>query len=455
MSRVPVASLVIAVIISLVGLWTSAPTFGLGGLFGPFMSTDQFQKYKAESITYGLDLQGGMDLVYRVDSSKEDEIRTAAEIIRNRIDLYGVSNALVQVQTGSQIRVQIPGVDEKKQQKIKEIIDLTDLLTLHHVVTETENALSLVPEKSQIILDKSLPRDQHGNEKGEKTWFLLKKEPEFSGDAIKTAFIGFDGLSGKPTIRLEVQDQHIDRFAKLSERMIGERLAIVLGRKVFIAPVMKSKIPNGHAEITGDFDIEEARRITSILKAGALPARLTKLAEATVGPTLGRESIARGMNAARWGFLLVMVYMVFYYKLAGFYSVIALLLNLVLLVAALKFFDAALTLPGIAGVILTIGMAVDANVIIFERIREERAAGKSIRGSIASGFDKAFSAIVDSNVTTLITALVLYLFGSGPVKGFAVTLGLGIMCSLYTALSVVRALLDTTYADGKAGSISI
>jgi len=454
-SRMPVGKLVVVVFVALVGLWASAPTFKMPWLFDWLMDRDQARAYARSEITYGLDLQGGMDLVYRVQTEDEDEVRTAAEIIRNRIDLYGVSNATVQPQAGNQVRVQVPGVDKDKQQKIKEIIDLTHLLTLHSVATETQNVMSLAGGPDQIILEQSLPRDKNGKPIGEPSWFLLDEEPLMSGEAIRKAFIGFDGMSGKPTIRFEIRSEYIDEFTRLSEEHIGRRIAVVLGKKVFIAPVMKGRIPGGKAEITGDFDIEEARRITSILKAGALPAELEKLSESTVGPTLGQESIQRGMSAARWGIFIVLVYMVVYYKLAGFFAVLALLLNLILLTAGLRFFDAALTLPGIAGVILTIGMAVDANVIIFERIREERNQGKSIRGAIAGGFDKALSAVLDSNITTLITAVVLYLLGSGPVKGFAVTLALGILCSLFTALFCVRTFLDATYAGKKLGTISI
>ena len=303
-----------------------------------------------------------------------------------------------------------------------------------------------------MVLPESLPKEKQG--KQDPSWFLLKKTPEVRGDALQNASISF-GQFGAPTISLTFNGEGTKLFKEVSSRMIGRRLAIVLAQKVYMAPVMQSAIPDGRAVIEGSFDIEEARRVMSIMKAGALPAEMKKLAEATVGPTLGEESIRRGLQASKLGFGLVLVYMVFYYKLAGFFAVLALLLNLLLLLTGLKFFGAALTLPGIAGVILTIGMAVDANVIIFERIKEERQLGKSLRGSIAGGFDKALSAVLDSNLTTIITALVLYLMGSGPVKGFAVTLSLGILSSLFTALFVVRTLLDATYIQKKSGELSI
>lgn len=453
MSRFPVGKLLFIGIVFLIAMYASAPSLRMAPMFQPFMSTEQYQNYRADMIGLGLDLRGGMDLIYEVQTEKEDEVRTAVEIIRNRIDLYGVANANVQIQAGNQIRAQIPVTEEEQQRKIKEAIDLTDLLKMHVVYTETQNVLALAPDDDQIVLQQSLPKEKQGVESP--SWYLLKKQPEITGDALRNAYIGFDGLTGNPKIQLTFNAAGTEQFREISKRMIGKRLAVVLGNKVYIAPVMKSEIPNGQAEITGSFDIEEARRVTSIMKAGALPAELTKLAENTVGPTLGKESIDQGTTAAAAGFVVVLLYMIAYYKLAGVFAVVALLMNLLLLIAGLKFFDAALTLPGIAGVILTIGMAVDANVIIFERIREERLLGKSIRGAIAGGFDKALSAVLDSNITTIITAVVLYLFGSGPVKGFAVTLILGIVSSLFTALFCVRTFLEATYFGKKSGTISI
>ena len=454
MSRMPVGKLLVILAVLLVSLYSAAPTFKLAPVFGVFMGPDQFARYKQDSINLGLDLKGGMDLIFRVETDKPDEVRTAVEIIRNRIDLFGVANANVQIQQGNQVRAQIPVTDEEDQRKIKEAIELTDLLKLHHVRGVSQNMFSLPAGPDTILVQQSIPKK--AREQGETpTWYLLKKEPELTGDALKDVFIGFDSLTGSPRIQMVFTAKGGKLFKDVTSRFVGERLAVVLGKKVYIAPVIEEEIPSGRAEIKGSFDIDEARTVTSIMKAGALPAELTKLGEATVGPTLGQESIEQGFNAAKWGFVVVLIYMIAYYKLAGCFAVVALLMNLLLLIAGLKFFDAALTLPGIAGVILTIGMAVDANVIIFERIKEERKLGKSLRGSIAGGFDKALSAVLDSNITTIITAVVLYLFGSGPVKGFAVTLILGIASSLFTALFVVRTLLEAKYFGKKSGTISI
>lgn len=455
MSRMPVGRLLIVFVSFVFCLWASAPTLGWSGLFKYFMSREGFARYEKQKITFGLDLEGGMDVVYQVDSKKDEEIRSAVEILRNRIDLFGVTNATVQIQAENQIRVQIPGADPVKQQKIKQVIDTTDLLTLHKVIQETDNVLALAPEDDQTVMQESVARDKTGKAVKEPSWFLLVKEPEVKGDALQNAFIGFDPLTGSPKINLEFNGPGTKLFAEVSKRMVGERLAIVLAGKVYMAPVMKSEIPDGRAEITGSFDIEEARTVTSILKAGALPAGLKKLSENTVGPTLGADSVARGAAASKWAAGLVLVYLAWYYKLAGLYACFGQFMNFLILLAGLIFFDAALTLPGIAGIALGIGMSMDANVIVFERIKEEFQAGKSIRLSIENGFDKAYSAVFDGNLTTLLTSLVLFIFGSGPVKGFAVTLSIGLLASMYSALFVVRALLDATYAGKKSGSISI
>lgn len=459
MSRMPVGKLCTIAVVLLFSLYVSAPSLKMPGLFGVFMGPEQFGKYKADTIGLGLDLKGGMDLIYRVETKKEGrererEVGLAVEIIRNRVDLFGVTNAVVQVQGDNHIRAQIPVTNEKMQKKIKSAIDLTDLLKLHHVQGVSSNVMAMVKGPDQILMQESISEAKKlaGDQPN---WFLLKKEPELKGDSLSRVEIGFDGLTGSPRINMQFTNKGAKVFGEVTKKFVGERLAVVLGNKVYIAPVIEEEIPSGRAEIKGSFDIEEARTITKIMSAGALPAELTKLGEATVGPTLGEQSIKQGFSAAAWGFVIVLVYMVLYYKLAGFFAVVALLMNLLLLIAGLKGFDAALTLPGIAGVILTIGMAVDANVIIFERIKEERRLGKSLRGSIAGGFDKALSAVLDSNLTTIITAVVLYLFGSGPVKGFAVTLILGIASSLFTALFVVRTFLEAKYFGKSAGTLSI
>jgi preprotein translocase subunit SecD len=234
----------------------------------------------------------------------------------------------------------------------------------------------------------------------------------------------------------------VEKFAKVTSEHVGERLAIILDKKVISAPRINEPINSPTAEITGRFTIEEAEDLAIKLRSGALPASMIFLEERTVGPSLGRDSIKKGVKAALWGMAIVMLFMLFYYKLSGLNADIALILNMIYLLGGLAYFHATLTLPGIAGFILTIGMAVDANVIIFERIKEELRNGKTPRAAVDTGFSKGLSAVLDGNITTLIAAVFLFQYGTGPVKGFAVTLSLGIIASLFTAIFVSKLIFD-------------
>ena len=249
--------------------------------------------------------------------------------------------------------------------------------------------------------------------------------------------------------------QGASQFARVTERNVGRQLAIVLDTQIFSAPVIQSRIGAGSATITGGFTAEEANDLAIILRAGALPASMKIVEERSVGPSLGKDSIDKGFRAGLWGFLAVIVFMIFYYRGSGLIATVALVFNLVIVMAVMASRHATLTLPGIAGLILTIGMAVDANVLIYERIREEMRAGSKVRRAIQAGYERAFSTIMDANVTTLITALVLYIFGTGPIKGFAVTLSLGIMASMYTALLVTRIIFDLFTSGRQVDKLSI
>jgi len=457
MARVAPWKLVLILIIALVCTIAAAPSLRFAGAFKWLMHS-VVRDYEDRKLTLGLDLQGGLDMVFRIESKDADhltaDLEKAKEILRNRIDLFGVSNANIVKQGADEIRVQIPGVDEKDQRRIKEIIKTTDLLTfkLLRQNGESLNVFALMGRKTEEdeVLQ-AVPEKDKPNE--ELPWYLVKKEAEIGGDALRSARIGFDSLQGKPKILLEFNEEGTEKFAAITEANVGRRLAIVLGGKVYMAPVIRHPIKHGEAEITGDFDVEEARKVTNILKAGALPAPLKKLAENTVGPTLGAKSIHYGVQASLVGLLLVVVFMVVWYRVAGLMADVALVMDMVMVVSLLLFFGATLTLPGIAGLILTIGMAVDANVIIFERVKEELRLGKTVRASIDAGFDKAWVTILDSNLTTLLTAIVLYIFGTGPVRGFAVTLSIGIVVSMFTALFVVKVLMDLFF--GRAKTVSI
>jgi len=244
-------------------------------------------------------------------------------------------------------------------------------------------------------------------------------------------------------------------FQQVTRENIKKRLAIVLDGNVYSAPVIQDEIAGGRAQITGRFTSEEARDLAIILRAGALPAPVVILENRTVGPSLGQDSIEKGITSIIYGGLLVLVFIVLYYKLSGIIAVVALFLNIVLLAGALAYFGAALTLPGIAGIILTVGMAIDANVLVFERIREELRNGKTVRAAIDAGFSKAFHTIVDANITTFIAAVVLFQFGTGPIKGFAITLCIGIAASMFTAVFVSRAIFDGTMSHRKLDKLSI
>jgi len=310
------------------------------------------------------------------------------------------------------------------------------------------------PEVQQIIPDDSEFLWHSRPERiGDKDWsrlYFVKKTPEITGDYIEDANVNVAGeaggssmtRAGEAEVLLELNSRGAKDFARITGANVGKFLAIVLDNKVASAPQIRERIPNGRSSITGMRDIDEAKDLVVVLRAGALPARLESIEERTVGPSLGHDSIQKGQYSALIGLLIVVVFMIFYYKLSGIVADFALVLNIVFVMAILAAAHATLTLPGVAGIILTIGMAVDANVLIFERIREEIRSGKTIRAAIDAGYGRAFTTILDANVTTFLTALVLYQFGTGPIQGFAVTLSIGIIASMFTAIVVTRFIFD-------------
>ncbi len=289
------------------------------------------------------------------------------------------------------------------------------------------------------------------------TLYYLKGRAEMKGDVIKDAWPELDqgGLSGGYTVSLELNHRGARRFSRVTGANVGRNLAIVLDSTVYSSPNIKQKIPLGRAEITGNFSMEEARNLSIVLRAGALPAELSVIEERTIGPSLGQDSVMKGMYAAIGGMVLVVVFMAIYYGLSGIVADFALLLNLVFVLAIMAGINATLTLPGIAGLVLIIGMSVDANVIVFERIREELRVGKTVRSAIAAGYSRALLTILDANITTLITAMILLWIGTGPIRGFAITLIIGIIVSLFTALFVTRVIFDLITARGSVKKLSI
>ncbi|MCB1046872.1 MAG: protein translocase subunit SecD [Calditrichaeota bacterium] len=318
-----------------------------------------------------------------------------------------------------------------------------------------DDVKQVIPSTSQMLLGKMEPMGEENF--GE--LFLVRRQADLTGAVLEDAGVNIDqgyssGKAGSAIVQLSMNKEGSRTFARITEAYKDRRLAIVLDDRVFMAPVIRNRIPNGQAIIEGMSSIEEARELANLLKHGALPSTVKVVEERTVGASLGVDSIRAGKNSAIFGFLIVAIFMVIYYNKPGGYSVVALVLNIVFILAILAAFGATLTLPGIAGIILTMGMAVDANVLIFERIREEVRAGRSIRAAIDAGFDRAFTTIVDANLTTLIAGVVLYQFGSGPIRGFALTLMIGIVSSMYTAI-IVTHLLFERFTDFEAKKLSI
>jgi len=406
-----------------------------------------------EKITLGLDLQGGMHVVMKVDleqvpeTGREDATDRAVEVIRNRIDEFGVKEPSISKQGVDQIIIQLPGVTDRK--RALEIIGKTAHLEFKRVAHQQElldQALQgNVPEG--YFLKELVEGDGLGSEK-----ILLEKDTFLNGDTLVNAGVSFDqGSFGQPIVTLEFNEDGAKAFdeatAKASSDFrldgIPRRIAILLDGTLRSAPQVRERIPSGKAIIQGNFDYDTASDLALVLRAGALPAPVYVEEERTVGPTLGKDSIESGIKASLIGLFLVLLAMLVYYRINGLVANVALVLNLLLLIAGLSLFNASLTLPGIAGIILAIGMAVDANVLIYERMREELDLGKSARAVISAGYNKALSTILDSNITTLITALLLFRFGTGPIRGFAITLSLGIIVSMFTALFVTRLIFDT------------
>ena len=499
--------------------------------------------FSKKELKLGLDLQGGMHLVLEVDTEElskdaaESSVKGALEIIRNRIDQFGVSEPTIQKIGSERILVQLPGLRDANRAKeligktallefnllannedIKETVEVLDdyLMTnydkyaflkkieeekataLEEALLETPEELAdttdettdttqviedeseknnlfssliaiygselvikpenlplfkklialpeikeVMPSGIKILLGKINPKDIYGA----RPMYFLYEEVELTGASLKSADVrigqGMDPkTANKPYVSLVFDNEGARIFSNVTGQHIKERLAIVLDNIVHSAPVIQDKIRDGNAQITGNFEMEDAKDLAIVLRAGNLPAPVNIIEERSVGPSLGSDSIKAGFNAAMIGMIIVVLFMMVYYKLSGLIADFALICNILIIMAALSMLNASLSLPGIAGIILTIGMAVDANVLIFERIREEIRSGKTVRTAIDNGYKRAIITIADANITTLITAIVLYQFGTGPIKGFAVTLSLGILASMFTAIVVTKAIFD-------------
>jgi protein-export membrane protein SecD len=521
----------------------------------------KYAELEDTAVKLGLDLQGGMHLVLELDTEQvemdEDEMKDALdrtlEIIRNRVDQFGVAEPLIQRIGDERIIVELPGMEDEERAKqlvrssaylefkvvkrveqlaavVKSVDDMMLAKDAGTVVDDGEEDTAekpasttsdtvdtsieelLFPDTGKKQTDTSqpfllsalmvtfpvrggspdiavpveniaavdriiaredvvdlLPKDveflwgpkiflKDGREY--RQLFLIERESGMTGEMLATASATLGSgndprVANQPIVNLRMTDDGADVFERLTGRNVGERLAIVLDGVVKSAPVIRNRIPGGRAQIEGIDSIEEARDLSIILRAGALPAPIKIIEERTIGPTLGADSIEKSKVAGFVGIIIVLIFVLFYYRFAGVLAAVALLMDVILVLAALAGFGATLTLPGIAGLILTIGMAIDANVLIFERIREELETGKSIRASIDVGYERAFRTILDANVTTFITAMVLLRFGTGPIKGFAVTLSIGILASLFTAVYVTRTLFNIYLGSRRVKTLSI
>ncbi len=348
-------------------------------------------------------------------------IEQSIEIIRRRIDETGTKEPAILRQGDNRILIQFPGISDTV--RLKELIGSTAKLSFHLVSDSSRNSLTTM----------TLPMAE--SEGG--LPLTIKATADISGDMLTNAQAGFD-QSSQAVVNFQLNTIGAKRFCKVSSENIGKRFAIVLDEEIISAPVFRGAICAGQAQISGSFDVASANDLALLLRAGALPASLKFVEERSVGPSLGADSVEAGKKASLIALLLVLLFMAVKYRLFGFYADIALVINVSLIFALLSMLQATLTLPGIAGIVLTIGMAVDANVLIFERIKEELRNGRSPLAAVDTGYSRAFGTIIDANLTTLIAAAILYSFGTGPVKGFAVTLGLGVLTSLFTAIMVTR-----------------
>ncbi|WP_296476870.1 protein translocase subunit SecD [Roseinatronobacter sp.] len=375
----------------------------------------------------------GEDIVVTLSEAErlatdERTMRLSLEIIRRRVDEAGTREPTIQRQGPDRILIQVPGIGSAEE--LKALIGTTARLTFHPVVNVTSNP-DEVPGPRQVIYP-SL--DEPG------TFYILEQTPVVTGEQLVDAQPGMD-QNNRPAVNFRFNPSGGRAFGIYTAENIGNPFAIVLDGEVISAPVIQSHIPGGSGIITGRFTVEETSQLAVLLRAGALPAEMDFLEERTVGPELGQDSIDAGRIAAMVAMIAVLAFMLASYGIFGIIANIALLLNISMIFALLSLIGATLTLPGIAGIVLTIGMAVDATVLIFERIREEMRTAKGPARAIELGYDKALSAILDANITTFITALILFAMGSGPVRGFAITLGLGILTSVFTALMVTRLMM--------------
>ena len=389
----------------------------------------------------------GKVLVLQLSDAEKSatDVRTlqqSLEIIRRRVDEVGTREPTIQRQGNDRILIQVPGLGSAAE--LKAIIGTTAKLTFNPVVSITSNASADAGPRNKLVPDL----------KGDGTYYIIEETPVVGGEDLTDAQPAFD-QNGQPAVNFRFNPSGGRAFGDYTGENIGKPFAIVLDDQVISAPTIQAHITGGSGIITGNFTIEESTQLAVLLRAGALPAKMTFLEERTIGPELGADSIAAGRTAAIIGMVAVVVYMIACYGIFGVMANIALAINIALLLAVLSTIGATMTLPGIAGIVLTMGMAVDANVLIYERIREELREGKAPARAIELGFERAFSSIMDSNVTAIITAIIMFWIGSGPVRGFAISLGIGIFTSMFTAVYVTRLIITLWLNARRPASIIV
>jgi len=414
---------------------------------------NHLQNEAAGKIKLGLDLQGGTSFLVGIDTNylaadtnnampqaarQQQALSQAAEVLRRRVDQFGVAEPVIQPEGTDRILIQLPGLSDADKDNARAQIQKAAYLEFRMVHESSAELLKegQIPPGYEVLALK-----QHADGGASQTEKLLvKKKPELTGSAVKSALVARGNL-GQPEIQFTLNSEGADRFAQITRDNAGRRLAIVLDHELYSAPRINGEIPSGSGVITGDFSDQEARQLANVLE-NPLQVPVSIRSESSVDPTLGKDTIHSGIMSAIYGTVAVAAFMIIYYLFAGFVADIALMTNIILLLGVMCSIDTTLTLPGIAGVVLTIGMAVDANVLIFERIREESSKGKPLRAALAAGYDRAFRTIFDSHVTTLISSIILIYMGTGPIKGFGVTLTIGVAASLFTALVVTRLIFD-------------
>lgn len=390
---------------------------------------------KALKYHLGLDLQGGTQLIYQADLSSivsenyANSMAGVRDVIERRVNLFGVAEPVVQVVGIDRLSVELAGIKDVAE-AIK-MIGETPILDFREEMTKDEIKEILKVQGKEEVTD----------EKVDELFGNLFKPTGLSGKQLTSARVNFDSTTYKPVVDLEFNAEGTQLFTDITTRNVGKRVAIYLDNTVISAPVVNEPIKEGHAVITGSFTNNEAQLLAQRLNAGALPVPIKLISQQTVGASLGKDSLTKSLFAGMIGFLVVIIFMVLYYRLPGVLATLALLVYAAIILALFKLIPVTLTLAGIAGFILSIGMAVDANVLIFERMREELRRGKSLGAAIDEGFKRAWPSIRDSNITTLITGLALFWFGTGMIKGFAITLSIGVLVSMFSAITVTQTFL--------------